>query len=155
MPGEIVFRLQPLVVKCIDDPAFGLDISFLQDVLDVLRNAEGPPQRRTLLGRVNLVSVIRRGPSIREQAAVLVHDRRDRLRQSTTDTIGVNIDARGERSLELLPEVFGSIVNAGVDAEGIECPFASIRAAAEADHITPGNPRKLRGDRSDRTGRTG
>src|SRR5207247_10774175 len=153
--GELVFGFQPLVLKCIDGPAFGLDVSLLQDVLDLLRNAERPPQRRTLPWRVDLVGVVRRGTSVREQAAVLVHKLCDRLRQSTADTIGVNIDARGERSLKLLLQVLGSIINAFIDAECVEYPLASIRATAEADHVTPGNPGKLRGNRSDRSGGAG
>src|SRR5258708_30903667 len=124
----------------------GFNISLLQDVPDVVRTPKGPPQRRTLLWRVNFVSIIGRSPSVREQAAVLVHELCDCRRQSAADSIGVNIDAIWERGLKLLLEVFGSIVHARVDAEGVEHPFASIRAATEADYLTPCNPGKLRGN---------
>src|SRR5258706_8477986 len=108
------------MVERIDDPAFGLDVSFLQNCLDILRNAEGPPQRRTLPRRIELFSVIRRGASEREQAPILVHELRDGLRQRPADSIGVNVDAIRECGLKLFLEVFGSIVDALVDSKIIE-----------------------------------
>src|ERR1700680_632715 len=134
------------MVECIDDPAFGLDISFLQNRLDILQNAEAPPQRRALLRRIKLFSVIRRGASEREQAPILVHELGDGLRQSPADSIGVDVDTIRECGLELLLEVFGSIVDARVDSKIIKYPLASIGATAEADHITPGDLCKLRSD---------
>src|SRR5437588_12097485 len=100
------------MVEGIDDPAFGLDISLLQNGLDILGNAKSPPQRRTLPRRVELVGVIRRRPAVREQTAVLVHELRDGLRQSPADAIGVDIDPRGECRLELCRKVLGAIVDA-------------------------------------------
>src|SRR5207247_11202902 len=148
-------RFTTVVGKWIHHPNFELEVWFFQVVFDVLRNAKRPPQRGTLPWRVNFVGVVPRGTSVREQAAVLVHKLCDHLRQSTADTIGVNIDARGERSLKLLLQVLGSIINAFIDAECVEYPLASIRATADADHVTPGNPGKLRGNRSDRSGGAG
>lgn len=130
---EVILGLRALVIKGVHHPELGLDVLTFQFRIHRVRKNEVLPHVERLLDGSELLLVESPGCAEGEDAPVLLDLLRDLFRQRAADTVGVEVDAIWKSGLKLDLEGLGLVIKACIEAEMINNPLATIRAACKAD----------------------